>query len=836
MKYILIALILLSGEALSQSNPKGYTPWNRFRVYSQGANPGADSLNANYRLADSLHNIQFKRLNLDSTRYLTIKYDSAFVFGLRHPVYLDSTHLSSDTLTALVARDLFLTLGDTTEYNPVIPLKHDQYRMDSLENKLAGFDTLNGEWVLVPRQGFDSANVYLIVDSLGIRMGATEVDVSKNGDSLAIHRNELNAAADSFSIKLSTVVFQDYRAGLDDTLTYTFGQLTILSDSIALMVEKTEFYDTTTVYRNALYVTTDSIGLYSARFNSADSLVSFINLKPGSIDISSDKIDIYGIVKFINGNSDSTIINGGKIQTGSIVSASWGVDEGSQFDLDNGTIKLGGSESYRFYVDETGQMTATDGFFAGTVTASTISGSQIQAGTALIGDNVNSTLDGIYMNAYNYWYDNGGFRVGESNDGISYSVGQDIVYLGSKTILLGTMQRGSGESVFKADDSGIYLGNTTFANAEFRVTPEGALTATSATITGDISSGSTITGSTITSTTFIGDTISGSHITGATINGATITGGTIQTDTSGQRVVLSNTTNAISIYDATGSVGSLSGFGSYIYASNNFRVGGHISLFDGSTGYHTITGSAYGIEFNNSLKPSGYLSSDGTAGATTTTGGATFKNGLYVSGSITAGAPSDTASYSDSTGTLKTGTYNYHSNAAVILNADFATSSTYAANLYNAGADTFYTADDFVLIDSIGYNVQGYDADLTTYAGITPSANVQTLLGSANYAAFKTSLGIETTDVTGLGTLATVDNNFTANMVIVSNGAAELSVSSVSTTTLGYLDATSSIQTQLNGKAATFTGLTTTFDVKGADNNNWTFTIVNGIITDISEP
>lgn len=42
----------------------------------------------------------------------------------------------------------------------------------------------------------------------------------------------------------------------------------------------------------------------------------------------------------------------------------------------------------------------------------------------------------------------------------------------------------------------------------------------------------------------------------------------------------------------------------------------------------------------------------------------------------------------------------------------------------------------------IGTNVQAYDADLTTYAGITPSANVQTLLGSASYSAFRTSLGV----------------------------------------------------------------------------------------------
>src|SRR5690606_9583702 len=43
-------------------------------------------------------------------------------------------------------------------------------------------------------------------------------------------------------------------------------------------------------------------------------------------------------------------------------------------------------------------------------------------------------------------------------------------------------------------------------------------------------------------------------------------------------------------------------------------------------------------------------------------------------------------------------------------------------------------------------------------------------------------------------------DNLSANRVLISNGSKTLTSSSVSNTTLGYLDATSSIQAQLNSK------------------------------------
>jgi hypothetical protein len=83
----------------------------------------------------------------------------------------------------------------------------------------------------------------------------------------------------------------------------------------------------------------------------------------------------------------------------------------------------------------------------------------------------------------------------------------------------GSIRIGSGESVFSADGNGIYLGSETFANAEFRVTPAGALTAASANITGEINA---------TSGTFSGNITSTATISGGTIKvGAVGLGGTI---------------------------------------------------------------------------------------------------------------------------------------------------------------------------------------------------------------------------------------------------------------------------------------------------------------------
>ena len=52
----------------------------------------------------------------------------------------------------------------------------------------------------------------------------------------------------------------------------------------------------------------------------------------------------------------------------------------------------------------------------------------------------------------------------------------------------------------------------------------------------------------------------------------------------------------------------------------------------------------------------------------------------------------------------------------------------------------------------IGVDVQAYDADLTTWAGITPSANVVSFNSAADYAAMKTLLSLDAVENTALST------------------------------------------------------------------------------------
>jgi hypothetical protein len=75
--------------------------------------------------------------------------------------------------------------------------------------------------------------------------------------------------------------------------------------------------------------------------------------------------------------------------------------------------------------------------------------------------------------------------------------------------------------------------------------------------------------------------------------------------------------------------------------------------------------------------------------------------------------------------------------------------------------------------------------------------------------ATQTALNAKQATITGGATTIT-SSNLTASRALVSDASGKVGVSAVTSTTLGYLDATSSVQTQLNAKQATITGGATT--------------------------
>ncbi len=90
-------------------------------------------------------------------------------------------------------------------------------------------------------------------------------------------------------------------------------------------------------------------------------------------------------------------------------------------------------------------------------------------------------------------------------------------------------------------------------------------------------------------------------------------------------VVIDDTTPSISLAAAAGPLNILAG-GAYLDANHDYGVevnGGDLKLL-----------SAGDVTSDSAMQASGYKSSDGYDGATATTGGVVFKNGLYISGTI----------------------------------------------------------------------------------------------------------------------------------------------------------------------------------------------------------
>ena len=101
-----------------------------------------------------------------------------------------------------------------------------------------------------------------------------------------------------------------------------------------------------------------------------------------------------------------------------------------------------------------------------------------------------------------------------------------------------------------------------------------------------------------------------------------------------------------------------------------------------------------------------------------------------------------------------------------------------------------------------GTNVQAYDADLTTWAGVTPSANVLSLVGAADYAAMRGLLDLEAgTDVQAYDADLTTWAGITPSANVLSLvGAADYAAMQLLT---GWLTAEADTLATVTGRGAT---------------------------------
>jgi hypothetical protein len=183
-------------------------------------------------------------------------------------------------------------------------------------------------------------------------------------------------------------------------------------------------------------------------------------------------------------------INGSGTFSGALSAAS-GTFTGA---LEGGTISIGsGSSIFRattqgiwlgntsfdlapFRVSPAGALTAT----SGTVGGVTIASNKIYIGAG----NYNNADTGFYVD------NSGNFSLKDKLtwNGTTLSINGNGTFSGALSAATGTfngsIRIGSGTSVFTADTNGIYLGSETPTSAPFRVTPGGALTATSGNIAG----------------------------------------------------------------------------------------------------------------------------------------------------------------------------------------------------------------------------------------------------------------------------------------------------------------------------------------------------------------
>ncbi len=147
-----------------------------------------------------------------------------------------------------------------------------------------------------------------------------------------------------------------------------------------------------------------------------------------------------------------------------------------------------------------------------------------------------------------------------------------------------------------------------------------------------------------------------------------------------------------------------------------------------------------------------------------------------------------------------------------ILQYDATTSLWKNATVTGSG-----TVTNVSVVSSNG--LSGTVTNPTTTPSITLSTTVTGVLKGNGTSISAASAGTDyQAPITG-GASSITTSNLTASRTLVSDASGKVSASSVTSTTLSYLDATSSVQTQLNSKQATITGAATSITTTNLSTN-----------------
>ncbi len=243
------------------------------------------------------------------------------------------------------------------------------------------------------------------------------------------------------------------------------------------------------------------------------------------------QLNIVDWIRDISGNPTGGIdprsmtrITGGKVQTGVIESFNWSTSTGSQFNLDTGTIVLGGTSSPKFSVSSAGVMTCVDAVVTGTLRAGSIIAGSVKLNNAsgmsldslAAGANVQSALSAGVTNIL------GGIG---SNFQLDVNVSNAFVALRHKdAVFLGTAAPGSVKPALGISATGIGIGYNRASDGAW-VTSITLDASGNAAFAGTISAGSVITDSVTVGGVAL-STISSNASSGKSISDALLVSGT----------------------------------------------------------------------------------------------------------------------------------------------------------------------------------------------------------------------------------------------------------------------------------------------------------------------